>query len=722
MHQSTIAQSVDEQVVGLDEQIGIVESHLQFMKQLRDHLRDQQRERAEVAAAAAVLPIAAVLPTGPGAAGLAATADDQITHIATSTLGISTGRGLFASMDLQPNQILGNYTDGPHLTEAEVGELRQAGTLTHVAYIRGRGYFDGRDLSIGMIQRSKTIRDSNAKLFESGIVRIIKSVPRGGEIFMGYGKGYVIFVAEHNNTDANRLVQQLEIQENELTSYTPLAGSDDDDPDDGDHQHDGAHGCCDAGNPTSIDGVDDGAGVGFHVSAAAPEAAVANVATTLASSHTTSPPLALTLEENENLTMEATMSASLISSDLRQLGADHYRASAGAANANEAIEGSGLDTEGAGAVIYNNAAAAHQHASSAEQHVASANQVDATLFANLPGHVVSGQMAALHQYSDCSTPLGRAPHGPSGSPSSAPLRTLGEPIASQSRTPQQMPNVEAAKATLQETKVAVDNLHAIPGQEVGTRSPGRLLVLSACAPLSCALTKDICFCQSHDATDQAPPSSQVMGSFFLERLTQDLQDSVLRTMSDVLQEVQALVNLKNLQDITIKALLKKLKAVQGYVNPDGNCCVRHAHFTLYWTALSCSHHAIRCAPSQVASALSAVGEMLVHASLIPLSKRYGNVLFDLSPDSETFGNDTRAIEKMRVICVDDYGMDSGYKGMPDWQVTPTAAPPCPTVPHHAPPVPHPSPPVLNRSGFQPLDDWWHGGRGRTGLARCIRRT
>ena len=62
---------------------------------------------------------------------------------------------------------------------------------THIAYVRGYGHFEGRNASVGMINRADK-QPPNVRLYETGRVMIIRPVSQGEELLMRYGKGYVI--------------------------------------------------------------------------------------------------------------------------------------------------------------------------------------------------------------------------------------------------------------------------------------------------------------------------------------------------------------------------------------------------------------------------------------------------------------------------------------------------------------------------------------------------
>ena len=61
---------------------------------------------------------------------------------------------------------------------------------THIAHVRGQGYFDGRDADVGTINRADG--EPNVQLRESGRVIVVQPVRAGEELVMRYGHGYRI--------------------------------------------------------------------------------------------------------------------------------------------------------------------------------------------------------------------------------------------------------------------------------------------------------------------------------------------------------------------------------------------------------------------------------------------------------------------------------------------------------------------------------------------------
>ena len=61
---------------------------------------------------------------------------------------------------------------------------------THIAHVRGRGCFDGRDADVGKINRADG--EPNVRLKESGRVIVVRPMRAGAELVMRYGHGYRI--------------------------------------------------------------------------------------------------------------------------------------------------------------------------------------------------------------------------------------------------------------------------------------------------------------------------------------------------------------------------------------------------------------------------------------------------------------------------------------------------------------------------------------------------
>jgi hypothetical protein len=143
---------------------------------------------------------------------------DHLTVAARSTIGGQSGHGLFvarlvheegetgpqraARRVLPAGTIIGEYTVGTRaIDEDEVEALRRDGRCTHVAFVRGRGYFDGSEARVGFIQRAPTLADVNVVMRESGRLVLTREVHENQELFMRYGPGYVILPEDYDDAD-----------------------------------------------------------------------------------------------------------------------------------------------------------------------------------------------------------------------------------------------------------------------------------------------------------------------------------------------------------------------------------------------------------------------------------------------------------------------------------------------------------------------------------------
>ena len=98
------------------------------------------------------------------------------------------------------------------MTQAEVDALKAEGRCTHVAYVRGQGYFDGSQARVGFIQRAPTDADVNVALYENGRLKLLRAVHANEELFMRYGSGYVIATAI-TDEDRQRRREQADARE-----------------------------------------------------------------------------------------------------------------------------------------------------------------------------------------------------------------------------------------------------------------------------------------------------------------------------------------------------------------------------------------------------------------------------------------------------------------------------------------------------------------------------
>jgi hypothetical protein len=148
---------------------------------------------------------------------------DHLTVAARSTIGGQSGHGLFvarlvheegetgpqraARRVLPAGTIIGEYTVGTRaIDEYEVEALRRDGRCTHVAFVRGWGYFDGSEARVGFIQRAPTLADVNVVMRESGRLVLTREVHENQELFMRYGPGYVILPEDYDDSSHGGLV------------------------------------------------------------------------------------------------------------------------------------------------------------------------------------------------------------------------------------------------------------------------------------------------------------------------------------------------------------------------------------------------------------------------------------------------------------------------------------------------------------------------------------